>query len=292
MLKQDQISVLSAILLLCLSAWVGGKLFWLGAESFTVLPWTPQRVTPNQSRNIVDLNAIKQGHLFGRTDSAAPVVKHVVNNAPETRLNLRLVGVVASNHAQNGLAVIEYQGSQSTYGVRETIEGTRAAVMAVFSDRVIIDNAGRDETLMLQDVDYSKSASSISGPSVAPRSVQPDDHVEYDEHVRNDMASSPEIDTVRAKIGENPKAIFDYVRLSQFKRDGRVMGYRLSPGRSPELFQSVGLEKGDIALKLNGIDLTSSDAMADVMSAIKDVTELTITVERDGQPHEIIIEFQ
>ncbi|MDN3684057.1 hypothetical protein QW180_09280 [Vibrio sinaloensis] len=41
-----------------------------------------------------------------------------------------------------------------------------------------------------------------------------------------------------------PNKFFQYVRMSQVKRDGDVMGYRLTPGKDKALFDSVGLKSG------------------------------------------------
>ncbi|MGT0149779.1 type II secretion system protein N [Vibrio metschnikovii] len=43
-------------------------------------------------------------------------------DAPPTRLNLTLVGVVASNELERSLAVIANRGQQATYGLNEQIE--------------------------------------------------------------------------------------------------------------------------------------------------------------------------
>ncbi|MEI8632173.1 type II secretion system protein GspC [Vibrio sp. PP-XX7] len=90
---------------------------------------------------------------------------------------------------------------------------------------------------------------------------------------------------------KNPQDLFQYVRLSQIKRDNAVIGYRLSPGRSPELFDSVGLKRGDIAVKVNDLDLTDKNAMAKISTALSDLSEIKITVERMGQSHDIYIQF-
>lgn len=70
----------------------------------------------------------------------------MIQDAPKTRLNLVLVGAVASSNPKLSLAVIANRGTQATYGINEEIEGTRAKLKAVLVDRVIIDNSGRDET--------------------------------------------------------------------------------------------------------------------------------------------------
>ena len=48
---------------------------------------------------------------------------------------------------------------------------------------------------------------------------------------------------------------------------------------------------GDIATQLNGQDLTDPAAMGNIFRSISELTELNLVVERDGQQHEVFIEF-
>ena len=75
------------------------------------------------------------------------------------------------------------------------------------------------------------------------------------------------------------------------QRDGELVGYRLSPGRDSVLFESVGLQNGDIATQLNGQDLTDPAAMAEIFKDINDLTELNLTVDRNGQSYDVYLQF-
>lgn len=280
---QKQISFALTLLLLILSAWIMGKMVWLLQQNtFDVAPWVPtSSSSTTATQQSLDLSSLQQGDLFGRySEEKAEVVQTVVKDAPKTSLNLLLVGVVASNEPSRSLAVIANRGSQATYGVNEVIEGTRAKLKAVLVDRVIIDNSGRDETLMLDGVDYHK-------PSVQV----PEKVVASNARGNNPASEEEKLDDIRIAISRNPQEIFKYVRLSQVKRDDKVLGYRVSPGKSPELFESVGLQNDDIAIQLNGQDLTDPDAMSKIFQSVSELTEINLTVERDGQPHDIYIQF-
>ncbi|WP_422640873.1 type II secretion system protein GspC [Vibrio aestuarianus] len=280
---QKQISFALTLLLLILSAWIMGKMVWLLQQNtFDVAPWVPtSSSSTTATQQSLDLSSLQQGDLFGRySEEKAEVVQTVIKDAPKTSLSLLLVGVVASNEPSRSLAVIANRGSQATYGVNEVIEGTRAKLKAVLVDRVIIDNSGRDETLMLDGGDYHKP------------SVQVPERVIASNARGNNPASEEEkLDDIRIAISRNPQEIFKYVRLSQVKRDDKVLGYRVSPGKSPELFESVGLQNDDIAIQLNGQDLTDPDAMSKIFQSVSELTEINLTVERDGQPHDIYIQF-
>jgi general secretion pathway protein C len=270
--------------LIAASAWILGQLAWfIEPAEQTIAPWTATASSSSAPQSTLDISSLQQSNMFGAYNPSTPAVveQQVIQDAPKTRLNLVLVGAVASSNPKLSLAVIANRGTQATYGINEEIEGTRAKLKAVLIDRVIIDNSGRDETLMLEGIEYKRLAVSAPAPPRSSSSVR-----------GNNPASAEEkLDEIKAKIMKDPQQIFQYVRLSQVKRDDKVIGYRVSPGKDSELFNSVGLQNGDIATQLNGQDLTDPAAMGNIFRSISELTELNLVVERDGQQHEVFIEF-
>lgn len=283
---QKPISEGLTLLLLVGSAWILGKMVWLVLDKPTQVPnWSPTMSEQKSERQPLDISVLQKGALFGvfTEPKEAPVVEQpVVVDAPQTRLSLVLAGVVASNDAQKSLAVIANRGTQATYGVNENIDGTQAKLKAVMPDRVIISNAGRNETLMLEGMDYSApAAASVVNPSRA-QSNQPS---------QTPQQMGDRLDAIREAIANNPQEIFQYVRLSQVTRDDKVLGYRVSAGKDPALFESIGLQDGDVAVALNGMDLTDPNVMNNVFQTMSEMTEMSLTVERDGQQHNVYIQF-
>jgi len=276
---QQRVSFAVMMVLLTLSAWIGGQMIWQPWSAPSVSQWQPSGVvkTGSGSSSRIDISELQNSNLFGKYQTNAPVVEQPkVQDAPKSRLNVVLVGVVTSSNPDKSLAVIANRGQQATYGLNEVIEGTRAKLIQVQSDRVIIDNSGRNETVMLEGLKYTKpSASAVPAPKSVTRSqVSPDS-----------------LNKIREEIRQDAKQIFQYVRMSQVKQDGEVVGYRLSPGKDRALFDAVGLKPGDIAISINGLDLKDSAAMGEVFRSLSQLTELNLTVERNGQPHEIYIEL-
>ncbi|MDW1917781.1 type II secretion system protein GspC [Vibrio alginolyticus] len=282
---QAKLSLLLTCLFIAITGWILGKIVWLAIPQSSEVPqWRPSAssVTASNKGDAIDFNALQNANLFGKfTEQKAAVVEQpIVKDAPKTRLNLTLVGAVASSDANTSLAVIANRGKQATYGLGEEIEGTRATLKAVLVDRVIIDNQGRDETLMMQGIEYKKLSES---PQVARAQAQ-----------RAEAATSDvgeKLEQIREEIAKDPQSVFKYITISPVKKDGDIVGYRVSPGRDAALFNDVGLQPGDIAVQLNGIDLSDPSSSVQLMQVMSDPQELNLTVERDGQRYDIYIQL-
>ncbi|WP_261816437.1 type II secretion system protein GspC [Vibrio gallicus] len=285
--RQAQIAGSMTLIFMVLSAWIAGFLFWqfMNIDS-GVERWRPssQTVTAQKSNTKqLNMDQLLDADLFGKEEQKPVVAVKQVVDAPKTRLNLVLVGVVASSNTKNSLAVIANRGSQGTYGIGEKIEGTRVTLSNVLGDRVIIDNQGRNETLMLEGLEYKKvdAAQQQIARSQSQSNVQGN----------NPKLDVSNLESIKEAISENPQQFLKYIRLSQVNRDGKLVGYRVRPGRDRALFDSVGLKDGDIAVELNGADLTDPKSMGEIWKSLNQLTELNLTVERDGQRYDIYLQF-
>ncbi|CAH9067599.1 Type II secretion system protein C [Pseudoalteromonas holothuriae] len=225
------------------------------------------------SSSAADSQAIIKQNLFGNAQSK-PVdkPKTIISDAPQTALNVRLTGIVAvSLDDSAGLAIIESQGRQSTYEVRQAIEGTRAKLAQVLPDRVILDVSGRFETLMLDGLEFSKNvAMPITTKAPAKQSSL--------------LRTIPrELAEQKEALLKDPGKLLDYIRITPFRSAGQLMGYRLSPGKDPALFNKMGLKNNDLAVAINGYQLTDMKQAMSAMNELRNSTDATITVERDGQ---------
>ncbi|MFC3034822.1 type II secretion system protein GspC [Pseudoalteromonas fenneropenaei] len=259
-------------------AYLASQLFWLlwPKPTSSNLPalanYQQSAQTPVNVRSIISQN------LFGQADAKPDTApKTVISDAPETRLSLRLTGIVAvSQDDEAGLAVIESQGRQETYVVQDAIAGTRAKLAQVLPDRVILDVGGRFETLMLDGLDFTKT---VSVPSSAKRNNNAAEAAQYTVEKDNLKA---DLTATRSEVMQDPGKLFDYIRISQATKDGKLIGYRLSAGKDPELFARMGLKNNDLAVAINGYQLTDMKQAMQAVNELRNSTNATITIERDG----------
>jgi general secretion pathway protein C len=297
-LPQQKIAQAISLVLLIYIAFLAAKITWLlvpqqpiTSNSTYVTGVKPTNST-GQNFNISDLQSL---NLFGQyNEQVKEVVKQIVD-APVTRLKLTLSGLVASDNAETAAAIIEYQGKQETYGIGDVILGTRASLEQVLIDRVIIKQSGRAETLMLDGADYKNPAQNIENKKSTlkvkevvdngPRKMLKKANV-VDQRSNNELSRNAV--KLRADISKDPGKISDYLRISPARKEGKIVGYRLSPGKNPEFFKLSGLKSGDIAVQMNGNDLREPLEAAQALAALKTERDMSLLVERKNELIEIL----
>lgn len=278
------IVVLLVIYLLAFLADVTWRLFpEPEATSTSTVSTAPVSAKSNNGK--VSLAKLKSLHLFGDlTAQPQEQVQQEITDAPETRLNLTLTGVVATNVPEVAAAIIENRGMQNTYGIDDEIEGTNATLDKVYADRVIIKNGPRRETLMLDGLDYSTDSQAYTPP---PQRIASGEAITKEE---NRLLSREVAESTRA-LQRNPVGFADFITISPSSRDGQLVGYRIAPGKKPNLFKGAGFVSGDIVVEINGLDLTDPQQSLEAMSALRDADSLQLTINRGEELLTLYLDF-
>ncbi|MEE1675160.1 type II secretion system protein GspC [Agarivorans aestuarii] len=270
-------SVLITLLLMCFAAYQLASITWLLVPTPSqAFRWVPQQVQTSNKAAQVDLSSLTKLHLFGeyQAKKAKPVVQAPSStDAPKTSLKLTLSGLVASSDQTKALAIIEHRGKQQTYGVDESINGTQAVIKEIQTDRVILLHRGVYESLLLDPED--KNSQSRSSSNTAKRNTKAPS---------NDRSAKVDV----KEVLKDPSKLTDYIRISPVRKDGALSGYRINPGKNAALFKQVGLKANDLAVALNGYDLRDNAQAMQVMQEMAELTDITVTVERNGQLQDVL----
>ncbi|MFT6985731.1 MAG: general secretion pathway protein C [Psychromonas sp.] len=272
----------SGLALLLLSALLAYQLALLSWSFFPeVTPnyrWIAPTEKVQQGDHKIDTKKLQQQHLFGQQIKAKKVQRKApaLSDLPKTKLNLTLVGVVAATEPVFSSAIIEYQGRQESYFIGSVIEGTNANVSEIYEDRIIIDVNGESQTLMLDGIEQlNKQRETHEFQSQLSNS----------ENITNEQVHMVDLD--REALLKDPGKLSDYVHISPVRENNEVKGYRVKPGKDRGLFDQSGLKDNDLAVELNGIDLTDTQQAFTLMKEFPTMTEMSLTVERDGQLYEL-----
>jgi general secretion pathway protein C len=248
------------------------------------------------SSSRLDINPLTRINLFGNpAEKPVAPVETDVTDAPETKLNLTLTGVVSSTDPKIGAAIVENAGKQNTYGIGDKIDGTNATLDEIYVDRVIIKNRLSRETLMLDGVDFDEAnqqreatrqqaVSQTVANSNAPAPQGP-------QQTNRNSAAGERMKELRQKLADSPASFTDFIAIQPHSPQGQLVGYRVSPGKQPEFFQEMGLRSGDVITQINGIDLTDPSQRLEAFSALRESQELQLEVLRGDESLSIDIEI-
>lgn len=225
-------------------------------------------------------------HLFGQIGTSGSGVP----NAPETQLNLTLLGIVGGRTPTDGLAVIaDVNGRQDKYAVGQTVGESGAVLEEVHSDRVILRFNGRQETLMRFKPSPNRAApgtqliSSNSAPPppmpIVAESVPPSDP---SGGFVGQTSGAAQFELIRQQALADPAALLSQVQVVPVLESGQLRGVRLSYNGDPALLAQAGLLADDVIVAVNGMRIDSIERGMQVVETLRSASSISVTVRRGG----------
>lgn len=263
------------VVLVVAIAWTLAQLAWTLVPTPERARWRPAPVAPpapSASRaSGPNVQAIVDANLFGAyVPPAVNAAATDIANAPDTSLNLTLLGILAGSDESSSRALIGTQnGEEQPYAIGEDV-APNVTLQAIFPDRVILLRAGQPETLRL-DKDQPSNAPSYA--QAAPAETAP----------AAPAATGAMISQIREQVLADPSKASEYIRVQPANVGGQVQGYRIYPGRDRALFTEVGLRPGDLVTAVNGIQLNDTQTALQMLNDLSRAPNVTLTIERGGQ---------
>ncbi|MFQ5634835.1 MAG: type II secretion system protein GspC [Gammaproteobacteria bacterium] len=260
-----------------LIAYYLARMFWLLYPASEEALWTPPRLSgaaQSVSGTVApsaDYAKIIDAHLFGSASASEPVAPTVAEteNAPDTRLNLKLRAAVAATSEDDAHAIIaDGSGNEKVYFLRNSIPGG-ATLHRVHADRVILNRGGVLETLRLPR--------EFEGKGVAP--------LPSSRSLTRSMPAQP--NNVQQLLNDNAANFAEIIRPQPFMPNGQLKGYRVFPGRNRQQFIALGLRPGDLVTAINGVALNNPAQGMEIFRSLGESSQINLTVERAGKQQQL-----
>lgn len=265
----------------------------LALLSWKLLPSAPAPMLPaatltqggeRQADAAAPLPPISQWHLFGEA-SQTPLTPAKTDIVPDTRLDLKLRGVVASSNPLLASAIVaDTRGVEDVYGINDTLPG-EAILKEIHKDLVIIEYRGRLETLRLPTDEVPDGRNGSSTRAIAPQSSS--------EIIGGDTATVDVMDTeipallahYRNELINNPQNVMDLIRATPVQNPdtGQYLGFRVSPGKDRRLLGRFGLRAGDVVTAINGVALDNPIKALEVVQGLATANAVNLQIERRGE---------
>jgi general secretion pathway protein C len=260
-----------SVLLVLLLAWQAVQLTWtlLGAQRAPAFVPAGPAAPSVAGGPAVNLEAIVNAHLFGVAGAPDPASTDP-GAVAATQMNLVLVGTIAHTDPQRGYAIIgDSATTAKVYAVGKTVTGG-TKLHAVYADRVILDRGGKLEALLLPKKFEGGGMVAAQLPTAAPAGAELGQRLQ-------ELAA------------QNPAAVTEIIRPQPVFANGQQRGYRVYPGRNRQQFARLGLMPGDLVTAINGTPLDDASRGMEILQTMNSATQVTVTVERNGQSSQISI---
>ena len=255
-----------SLILVMIIAYYVARMVWLFFPADEEMLWMPpsaptsSAATRNDGTPARNYQPIVDAHLFGTASADDVEVVEETDDAPDTRLNLKLRAAVAAVDEQVAHAIIaDGTGEEKVYFIKDTVPGG-AMLHRVQTDRVILNRGGTLEALRLPR-DYTQ------GARPAPRSAS------------NRGTAQNSIQQV---LANNAASLTEVLRPQPYMPNGQLRGYRVFPGRNRQQFLRLGLRPGDLVTEINGVALNNPAQGMEVFQSLGNSTQVSVTIERGG----------
>ena len=235
------------------------------------------------------------GKLYYRYRLASSIKKPLSKHTSTTkrkRYTIRDLKLIAVYHdSENNIAVIQNRGKSIVMVEGDTIHGF--TLKQVDIDSAIFEKDNKEYQLKLPN----KSIGGYSKESSHPSNRANHSHIykkKYEIH-RNLYENSHKVQIDRENIEsymQNMDKIWKYISLSDIRKDGRVVGFRVRYIRKGSFFEKLGLKRGDKIIAINGEEIRDYSIPMKIFKNINDIDSLALTVERRGKRVELNYEIQ
>lgn len=218
-----------------------------------------------------------------------------MNNLPATQLSLRLLGTLVTASPDTSFAAIEETDSRQSHIVKiqDRIKNT-ATVVSIERKRIILDNAGQREELVLAEAPTASTANgalAMQARSTARRSAvrsagaQPSLSNQIAMQNRPTPAATRPAPSTSSNAASNqldPAQLLKQARILPKFDEGNMVGMQINSIQGNSLFAKIGLQNGDIVKEFNGVPVTDTKRGLDMLREFTTAQEFNLVVQDES----------
>ncbi|CAH5182689.1 Type II secretion system protein C [Enterobacter cloacae] len=172
--------------------------------------------------------------------------------AAKAPLSAEIEGIIRSDESWLSFAVIKTPAGQQSYREGEPLVGfDDAYVSEINQDNVVVQYEGAKQTLALNKPAYFKG-----GVDSAP------------------------VTKSKKDAGADSLHLDDYLVLKPLIDKGQLEGFTINPRNATPFYHNAGLEKGDVVLKVNDVDMTQEAQAKNIIANWSKMKEADVVVRR------------
>jgi len=90
---------------------------------------------------------------------------------------------------------------------------------------------------------------------------------------------------------KNPQKIWKQIAINEVMQDGKIKGFKIMKINKNSKLAALGLQKGDVIIRANNVDLTSYKAVMNIYKNINKLSEISLVFLRNNIEKELVYEI-
>jgi general secretion pathway protein C len=234
-----------------------------------------KKAEPTKSkRSLLDYRSILEKNPFGFPGGELKPISPSPSPSSEVSVaatDILLVGTVAGPPQESYAIFSDHTGYQEVFGVGASVFGV-GRLDRVEKDRAFILQQGKEIEVSLVDIaavrEWKGAPRERAGPAKPVRPTGPGSFM-LDQKMVSEAV-------------ENPNQVMTEARLLPNLVDGKQQGFLLSEVKPGGIYESLGLQDGDVLLRINQGDISSPESALQALSALKGMDRVQMDVMRNG----------
>jgi general secretion pathway protein C len=185
----------------------------------------------------------------------------------------KLIGVM--HGSGNSYAVVSYNNNKYILIEGEVQDGLELIETGYF--HAVVKNNGKEYRLLLDEQGKNADAKRPSSSSVSSGGDTLTSKISRKEVVEN---------------LSDVNSVIKTVLITPYERQGKFVGYRIARLSRRSVLNKIGINRGDIVVRLNGRGLTNPTVFFDTLSNAETLNSITLDIERKGVKKTIYVEIE
>lgn len=211
-------------------------------------------------------------NMFDKTQNKKNTTVSDSNNPNNINItSMILKGLYGTN--ARGYAIVAMKSSPantSIVGVSQEYQGY--VLKSILNSSVIFSKENKEYVLLMEDMKTLPTFESDNNKNI--NDIQ---HTISREDIKN--------------YSNDPQNIWKDISIEEVKNNNKIFGFQVMDINSQSRFASLGLQKGDIIIKVNNVPLTSYKEAIDVYNNLDILHTVQIVLIRKDQEKELVYEI-
>lgn len=226
-----------------------------------------QRIRTVTRHNFQDYAAIMTNNPFGFQAGDLTLLTSSAGSAPLiSPTDVILLGTIAGRSDLSYAIIADKTGKQDVYRVGDNVLGF-GKLAKVEKDKIVIKSNGRDVDIPLADITVVEEAKSAAPGQFGKKTGE----------------SSYLVDKARIQQAiDKPDQIMTDARLLPNIVDGKQQGFVLREVKPGGIYNSLGLQSGDVLLRINEFNISNPESALQAFTALRGIDRVELDMIRNG----------